>query len=89
MVESDQEWTTIRQELSDPSWDFRTIDGLSAATGLAPDRVASVLDKHACEVRKSNLPDEHGRILYTMAERSMKFQEFLANTVAFITKSVP
>ena len=88
ITEIEQEWTKIRQALSDPEWDFRTIDGLSKATGVAQDRVVSLLASHPDEVRQSNLPDKQGHPLYTLANRPMKFQEFLANTVAFITKSV-
>jgi hypothetical protein len=87
MAQDDQEWAIVRRELSKREWDFRTIDGLSKATGLSSDRVADLIDRHAGEVRISNLPDKNGRPLYTLAERPMKFQEILANTVAFITRT--
>jgi hypothetical protein len=83
----DADWQRIRTELADPAWDFRTVDGLSRATGLSAERISKLLSGHHDEVRVSNVPDKEGRLLYTLTERPMKLREVLANVRAFITKS--
>jgi hypothetical protein len=77
----------VFEALSDPQWDFRTIDGISKATGLAPDYVKVVLDKYPDLVRKSLVRDNDGRELFTLASRPPRAQEILSQLTTFITKS--
>lgn len=75
------------EALADDRWDFRTIDGLSASTGLTEDRVKELLRKYQALVRQSLVLDRQGRELYTLASRRPSLQEVLTNTRAFISKS--
>ena len=81
------DWDRVRTELADPTWDFRTVESLSHATGLSVEQIGELLSEHHREVRVSNLPDKTGRLLYTLADRPMKAREVLANVRAFIAKS--
>jgi len=83
----DSDWDRVRRELADPTWDFRTVESLSHATGLPVERIGGLLSEHNNEVRVSNVPDKMGRLLYTLADRPMKAREVLANLRAFIAKS--
>ena len=77
----------VLEALQDPSWDFRTVDGIAKETGLDKSEVRQVLEKHP-NVRKSVVPDRRGRELYTLKSRGVKGQEVLAMARAFIAKSV-
>lgn len=83
----DAKWTTVKEALANPKWDFRTIDGLSSETKMPADQVEHVIKQHLDEVRVSNVPDSKGRILYTLTAKPMNLRELIANTVAFVAKS--
>src|SRR5258708_21915857 len=44
-------WKTIESELLDPKWDFRTVEGLSTATGIPGDTINELLKSHKSAVR--------------------------------------
>lgn len=73
--------------LADPTWDFRTIPGLSESTGIPEPEVATILTKYPDLVRKSPIPDRRGRPLFTLRERRPKAQEIFAEIRSFVTKS--
>ncbi|MGA8430829.1 MAG: hypothetical protein WB729_13480 [Candidatus Sulfotelmatobacter sp.] len=77
----------VFEALSDPQWDFRTVDGLSKATALAPADVKAILDKYPDLVRRSLVRDNDGRELFTLASRPPRAQEILSQLTTFITKS--
>jgi hypothetical protein len=74
--------------LADPQWDFRTIDGLSKATGLSEKEIAQILEKYPRLVRIAAVPDLNNQTLYTLRSRHRTFREFLATARAFISGSV-
>jgi hypothetical protein len=78
----------VFEALSDPEWDFRTVAGVSKATGLLEGEVATVLEKYPDLIRKSPVRDANGRELYTLRSRSITTQEFLAQARTIISKSV-
>ena len=78
----------VFEALSDPEWDFRTVGGLSKATGLPEKEVLAVLGEYPDLIRKSPVRDEKGRELYTLRSRSMTVHEFLAQARTIISKSV-
>jgi hypothetical protein len=73
--------------LSDPQWDFRTIDGISKAINLPPTEVKAILDKYPNLVRKALFRDNDGRELFTLASRPPGAQEIASQLMTFITKS--
>ncbi len=77
----------LLEALADDRWDFRTIDGLSASTGLPEVRVRELLRKYQALVRQSFVVDRQGRELYTLASRRPSLQEVLTNIRAVISKS--
>lgn len=85
---TDPEEKPVFEALSDPHWDFRTIDGISKATRLTREQVTTVLEKYPALVRRSLVPDREGRALFTLRSRPISAQERLAEARLFISKSV-
>ena len=77
----------VFEALADKNWDFRTITGLAASTGLTEDRIIEILRQYHVYIRRSLVLDRQGRELYTLASRRPSFREWLSNTRAFISKS--
>lgn len=77
----------VFEALSDPEWDFRTVDGISKATNLTATEVKAILSKYPSLVRKSLVRDNDGRELYTLASRPPGPQEIVSQFTSFITKS--
>ncbi len=75
------------EALSDPQWDFRTIEGLAQSTGLPETQIRQLLEKYRAFVRQSPVLDRRGRELYTLAARGSSLREWLSTTRAFISKS--
>ncbi len=78
----------VFEALSDPRYDFRTLDGITNATGLAEGEVIAVLSKYPELIRKSPVPDRNGRELFTLRSHGVKGQEWLAQARTFASKSV-
>jgi len=78
----------VFEALSDPRWDFRTVEGIGKATNLNATQVLSVLSKHPDLVRESSIPDRYGNRLYTLRSRPVRSQEKLALARAFVIKSL-
>ncbi len=78
----------VWEALSDPAWDFRTIDGISKATGLPESEVRAILEKYPDLHRKSAVPDQQGRELFTLRSRPVKIRERVAFLRTLVTKSI-
>lgn len=78
----------VFEALSDPRWEFRTIEGISRQTKLPPDEVERTLKDYAGFVRKSLVPDHRARDLYTLRSRPITRNEILAAIRTFVTKSL-
>ena len=85
-VVCDSEARQVFEALDDPEWDFRTIDGLTRATGLSQDRIEQILREYRPLVRQAAVLNR-GRELYTLASRRPKFRELLSTARAFIAKT--
>lgn len=77
----------VFEALSDPEWDFRTVDGISKATNLTAAEVKAILGKYPNLVRKSLVRDNDGRELFTLASRRPGPQEIFSEFTSFVTKS--
>jgi hypothetical protein len=77
----------VFEALADPSWDFRTVEGVARSTGLSLGEVESVLVKYPDLIRRSAIPDREGRDLYTLASTAVKAKEVLAEIRTYVTKS--
>lgn len=77
----------VFEALENPSWDFRTIEGLSKDTGLPKDVVKGVLEKYPQFIRRSPVPDPEGRDLYTLISKGGGLREWYSTTRAFVIKS--
>ena len=83
----DSEERQLFEALADRRWDFRTVDGLAADTGLTRERVVSILQKYPSLIRRSLVPDREGRDLYTLASRPPGMREWFSVTRAVTSKS--
>ncbi len=54
--------------LADPRFEWRTVEGVSRDTQVAPDRVLQVIEAMPDLVIRSRIPDAEGRALYTTRE---------------------
>lgn len=77
----------VFKALADPSWDFRTIRGISESTEIPESEVENILGRYPDLVRKSLIPDRKGRELFTLRSRRPKAQELFADIRSFVTKS--
>lgn len=73
--------------LSDPKYDFRTLEGLAKATELSSDSVLVALGALGQKVRISNVTDPQGRVLYTLRNRPKKLRERLSELRSFMSAS--
>jgi hypothetical protein len=86
-IVTDPQERKVFDALSDPQWDFRTIDGISKVTALPALEVKAILDKYPDLVRKALVRDNEGRELFTLASRPPGPQEIVSQFMTFITKS--
>jgi hypothetical protein len=77
----------VFEALADPQWDFRTLPGLSKATGIAESTVKDIVERYPEFSRRSPVPDSEGRALYTLISKGSSLREWYRTTRAFITKS--
>ena len=79
----------VFEALADPKWDFRTIEGISKASGLPRDEIRMILNKYEGNlVRKSDIPDPQGRDIYTLKTEKAETRELLAKLRTFISKTI-
>lgn len=58
--------------LANPSYSWRTCEGVSQETGLDPARVFQIIEGMPDLIIKSRIPDDKGRALYTTREHYKK-----------------
>jgi hypothetical protein len=75
------EWHRVREALDDPRWDFRTVAGIARDTGLDPERVKCLLDRHRPEIRQTLSQDR--KKIFTLKSRPMKVREVIADLLMF------
>jgi hypothetical protein len=73
--------------LADTRFHFRTVPSIAAQTGIPEAAVRSILEAHACDVRKVPLRDGDGNFLYTLRSRPRTAREILAETRASLAGS--
>ena len=90
MVSSTQTYGQITKErvlksLSDPRWDFRTIEGIAKETQLSSEEVTMAVESLLEEgkARESAVPDRLGRALYTLKTKPVSARESLAEVRSF------
>lgn len=70
------DWNKVRSALLNPTWDFRTVDGIAKEAGLDRRRVARLIDQHRSEVRQAISKD--GKIVYTHGSRPVRLREIIS-----------
>lgn len=75
----------VFEALADSRWEYRTIDGLSEATGLDRASVERIVSRYPKLIRRAPLLSAEGRTLYTL--RAPDQAEQLAVLKAFVSKS--
>ena len=86
-VTSDEVVDQVRQALSNPRWDFRTIDGIARETKLPQEEVERALAEHQELFRRSYLTRD-GQPLYTLREKPENIRERLAELRDFLASPV-
>ncbi len=71
----------ILSALANPSYSWRTVDGISRDTGLNPIRVLQIIEGMPDLVLKSRIPDAQGRALYTTRDHYRKTHSSLERLV--------
>jgi len=84
---SDGDEQCVMDALSNPHWDFYTINGLVNTTALPRAKVRAVLKAKADVVRTSLVPDRDGQQVYTLRSRPVKLRERVALIRLFIAKT--
>ncbi len=87
-IVSDPNERKVFEGLANPTWDFRTIGGLSKETKLPEDEVKSILDKYPHLVRESLVRSPKGQELFTLSTHPVKPREVLALVRNLLAKSV-
>jgi hypothetical protein len=77
----------VLEALEDQRWDFRTVDGIAAETGLPESFVSDTLRRYPNYVRVSPIPDRCGRVLFTLRDRPKKNREIFSELRAFLAGS--
>ncbi len=77
----------VLDALADDRWDYRTLKGLKASTGLSEDQIRRILGGYADLVRASPIPSKNGDPLYTLASRDRSSKDYLRILQAYISKS--
>lgn len=72
VAEKQEQLESVKKALENPEYDWRTIDGVSAQTGLDPKVVNGLLREMSSLVIKSSVPDEKGRALFTTRDHYRK-----------------
>ena len=68
----------VFEALSDPKWDFRTIEGISNSTSVPAAQISDIVKKYEGKlIRKSLVPDESGRNLFTSTSTQPTTSEIL------------
>ena len=86
-IDKHDAWSRIQAALSDPRWDFRTVDGLSRETGLNAADIQELLEENRHKVRRAVSRDRKGRALYTTKSWPVGPREVIADLQAFAAKS--
>jgi len=84
---SDSDERRVLDALSNPHWDFYTINGLVNTTALPRAKVRAILKTKADVVRMSLVPDRDGQQVYTLRSRPVKLRERVALLRLFIAKT--
>jgi hypothetical protein len=77
----------VLKALSDPRYDFRTIDGIAKTSKLCTEEVNGAIKNLGDKVRVANVTDAHGNLLYTLSSRPKKIREIVSETRAFLAGS--
>lgn len=77
----------VMAALADSRFQYRTIPGITAETGIPEATVRSILEARASAVRKVSLHDGSGNVLYTLRSRPRSAREILAETRASLAGS--
>lgn len=78
----------VHAELGDAKWNFRTVRGLAARTGLSQESVQRYLEANPELVRWVPAFDDQGNVLLVDAARPVSTRERLIHLRAYLTKTI-
>ena len=83
-VISDPSEKEVFVALSNPQWDFRTIQGISKETVLSESKISNIMEKYPDLIRQSLASNRHKQDLFTLRENPIKLRERLAEIRMFL-----
>ena len=78
---------SIFEALSDPKWDFRTMDALMKKTGLSQSEIELIILRYENLIRESPVRDPKGRRLFTLKSKKLSMNEILNIARGVVSKS--
>ena len=87
LAENPQE-RKVFEALSNPRWNYRTIEGIKKDTGIREPEIEAILQKYRNRlVHKADIPDKFGRDLYTLASAQNDITDMLFRLRTFMGKT--
>lgn len=74
--------------LKDPTWAFRTIDGIAENTEMPEHEVRFIIEAHPEAIRRSSVLHSNGSELFAERSKPVSMRERLATLRMFITNSL-
>jgi hypothetical protein len=84
---TDPDELKVFEALSDPKYDFRTMNGIKKTSGLSVSKIKEILIKYRHLIRESPIRNEKNQKLYTLISRKKPFNEFLNIIIGASSKS--
>lgn len=79
-------WERVRAALEDPTWDFRSIDGIARDTALDPREVREAISRNMSQVRQAR--SRGGEIVFTLESRPVRAREVVALVQRLASKAL-
>ena len=84
---TDPKERSIFEALSNPNWDFRTMDALIKESGLSESEIELIFSKYINLIRESPVRDQKGRRLFTLRSKKVSMSEILNIVRGAVSKS--
>ena len=78
----------IIKAISNPKFDFRTINGIAKETNLNTQIIESTINKYPNIIRKCKIPNKNNESLFTLSNKPVSIRENIAFWLFLIKKSL-
>ena len=84
MGEAELDWEEVEKALKSNKWDFRSIEGIAAEIGVAPECVRRLLEQNARKVRTMRSRDR--RVVYALRSKPVTVREVIDSVVTLASR---